>query len=182
MITIWIRKVKESNFESFSKTAGCELKNYISLLIIDHLILLQNKTNNYFPNLEIQDYDWIRNSFISTDTRNFSLIEKDELAEIKNDRSLLFMIYKESDLDRFWVWISRIHLNIGNKALKILLQFSTTYIWEESFSTITNIKSMKCGSLKCMMTKYNCLYLIFNQILKHFVHYIKLMYLIKVLS
>ena len=47
-IKIWIRKVKESNFESFPKTAECEIKNDISLLIIDHLILLQNKINNYF--------------------------------------------------------------------------------------------------------------------------------------
>ena len=70
-ITIWIRKVKESNFESFPKTEECELKNNISLLIIDYLILLQNKINNYFPNLEIQDYNWTRNPFISTDTRNF---------------------------------------------------------------------------------------------------------------
>ena len=148
-ITIWIRKVKESNFESFPKTAECELKNDISLLIIDHLILLQNKTNNYFPNLEIQDYDWIRNSFISTDKGNLSLVEEEELAEIKNDRSL-FIMYKESDLDRFWVCVSGIHLNIGNKALKILLQFSTTYICEESFSTMTNIKSMKRESLKML--------------------------------
>ena len=60
------------------------------------------------------------------------------------------MMYKESDLDRFWVCVLRIHLNIGNKALKILLQFSTTYICEESFSTMINIKSMKRGSLKML--------------------------------
>ena len=113
-MTIWIRKVKESNFESFPKTAECELKNNISLLIIDYLILLQNKINNYFPNLEIQDYNWIRNPFISTDTRNLSFVEEKELAEIKNDRSL-FIIYKESDLDRFWVFVSRIHLNMAIK-------------------------------------------------------------------
>ena len=148
-ITIWIRKVKESNFEGFPKTAESKLKNDISLLIINHLILLQNKINNYFPNLEIQDCDWIRNPFISTDTRNLSLVEEEELTEIKNDRSL-FMMYKESNLDRFWVCISGIHLNICNKALKILLQFSTTYIFEESFSTMTNIKSMKHGSLKML--------------------------------
>ena len=59
-------------------------------------------------------------------------------------------MHKESDMDRFWVSVSRIHLNIGNKALKILLQFSTTYICEESFSTMTNIKSMKRGSLKML--------------------------------
>ena len=111
--------------------------------------MLQNKINNYFPNLEIQDYDWIRNLFISTETRNFSLVEEEELAEIKNDRSL-FMMYKESDMDRFWVCVSRIHLNIGNKALKSFLQFWTTYIFEESFSTMTNINSMKRGSLKML--------------------------------
>ena len=121
-ITIWIRKVKKSNFESFPKTAECELKNDISLLIIDYLILLQNKINNYFPNLEIQDYDWIRNPFISTDTRNLSHVEEEKLAEIKNDRSL-FMMYKESNLDRFWVCVTRIHLNICNKALKIFYNF-----------------------------------------------------------
>ena len=60
------------------------------------------------------------------------------------------MIYKESDLDRFWVCVSRIHLNIGNKALEILLQFLTTSICKESFSTIINIKSMKRGSLKML--------------------------------
>ena len=140
--------MKESNFKSFLKTAECELKNDISLLIIDHLILLQNKINNYFPNLEIQDYDWIRNPFISTDTKNLSLV-KEKLAEIKNDRSL-FMMYKESDLDRFWVCAPRIDLNIENKTLKILLQFSTTYICQESFSTVTTMKSMKRGSLKML--------------------------------
>ena len=103
----------------------------------------------YFPNLEIQDYDWIRNLFISTETRNLSLVEEEELAEIKNDRSL-FMMYKESDMDRFWVCVSRIHLNIGNKALIIFLQFWTTYIFEESFSTMTNINSMKRVSLKML--------------------------------
>ena len=178
-ITIWIRKVKESNFESFPKTAERELKNDISLLIIDYLILLENKINNYFPNLEIQVYNLMRNPFISTDRRNLSLVEEKELAEIKNDRSLFMMYKHKSDMDRSWVCVSRIHLNIGNKALKILLQFSTTYICEESFSTMTNIKSIKRGSLKCLITKCDCLYLKFNQILKHFVHPIKLMYLIK---
>ena len=36
-ITIWIRKLKEGNLESFPKTAECQLKYDISLLIIDNL-------------------------------------------------------------------------------------------------------------------------------------------------
>ncbi|XP_029443020.1 zinc finger BED domain-containing protein 5-like [Rhinatrema bivittatum] len=90
-IAIWKRKVTEGNFEMFSKTADCELKCEISLLIVDHLALLGEKVRHYFPNIEIQDYDWIRNPFLSTAMTDFSLIEEEEFAEIKNNRSLLMM-------------------------------------------------------------------------------------------
>ena len=135
--------------ESFPKTAECKLKYDIRLLIIDHFTLLQKKIGSYFPNLDIQDYGWIRNPFISTDTRDLFVVEEEELAKFKNDRSLL-MIYKGSDLDSFWVRVSRIHLNIANKALKILLQFSTKHICEEFFSTMTYLKSVTRGSLKML--------------------------------
>ncbi|KAM4808386.1 zinc finger BED domain-containing protein 5-like [Rhinophrynus dorsalis] len=148
-IAIWKRKVKEGNFEMFSKTVDCELKCDISSLIIDHLTLLGEKVHHYFPNVEIKDYDWIRNPFHSTAMGNFSLIEEEELAEIKNDRSLL-MMYEEGDLDNFWIRVSKMHPNISKKALKILLQFSTTYICEVSFSTMTNLKTLKRGSLKML--------------------------------
>ena len=88
-------------------------------------------------------------SIYFTDTRNLFLVEEEELAKFKNDRSLL-MMYKGSDLDSFWVRVSRIHLNIANKALKILLQFSTTHICEQFFSTMTYLKSVKRGSLKML--------------------------------
>ena len=81
-------------------------------------------------------------------TQETFLVEEEELGEIKNNQSVL-MMYKESDWDNFWVRASRIHLNIANKVLKIL-QFSITYICEESFSTMTNLKSMKCWSLNTL--------------------------------
>ncbi|XP_053545292.1 zinc finger BED domain-containing protein 5-like [Bombina bombina] len=148
-IAIWKRKVTEGNFEMFSKTAECELKCEISSLIVDHLTLLGEKVQHYFPNVEIQDYDWIRNPFLTTATRDFSLIEEEELADLKNDRNLL-MMYEDGDLHRFWICISKMHPNIAKKALRILLQFSTTYICEVSFSTMTNLKTLKRGSLKML--------------------------------
>ena len=94
------------------------------------------------------------------------------------------MMYKKSDLDRFWVCVSRIHLNIGNKVLKILLQFLTTYIFEESFSTMTNtcIKSMKRGSLKMLDDKMRLSLSYIQPNIKTLCSSIKLMYHIKVLS
>ncbi|XP_078503253.1 zinc finger BED domain-containing protein 5-like [Lissotriton helveticus] len=148
-IKIWQRKVNEGNFEMFPKTDECQLKDTVSSLIVDHLPVLARQVYDYFPNLEIQDYDWIRNPFLSTATGNFTLTEEEELAEVKNDRSML-MMHAEGDLDSFWISVTKMHPNIGKKALKILLQFSTTYICEESFSTMTNLNTLKCGCLKML--------------------------------
>lgn len=86
----------------FPKTCECELKCDISSLIVDHLTVFGEKINHYFPNIEIQNYDWIRNSFLATATINLLLTEEEELAEIKNDRSQL-MNYEEGNLDSFWI-------------------------------------------------------------------------------
>lgn len=148
-IAIWKRNVNEGNFQMFSKTAKCNLKYDISSLISDHLTLLEERLQGYFPNIQIQDYDWIRNPFVSPVINNFSLIEEEELAEIKNNRSLHIM-YKESELNNFWIYILEQHPNIATKALKILLQFSTTYTCEVGFSTMANLKSLKRGCLKML--------------------------------
>ena len=86
----------------------------MNLQIFDHLTLLQKENNQYFLYFEIQYYDWITHSVISTDARNLFLTEENEVAELKNDQSLL-MVYNESDLDSFRVRVVRIHLNIAKK-------------------------------------------------------------------
>ena len=79
------KESKENYLERFPKTEECKLKYDITLLITDHLTLPQKKINHYFPNLEIQDHDLIRSPFVSSDTRNLSLVEEKELGEIKNN-------------------------------------------------------------------------------------------------
>ncbi|XP_014788974.1 protein ZBED8-like [Octopus bimaculoides] len=69
---------------------------------------------------------------------DFSLT-KEELAEIKNNRCLL-LIYEMGNLQNFWIRVSKKHPNLAEKALQILLQFSTTYI----------CKTSKCGNLKML--------------------------------
>uniref|UniRef100_A0A0L8G145 DUF4371 domain-containing protein n=1 Tax=Octopus bimaculoides TaxID=37653 RepID=A0A0L8G145_OCTBM len=63
-ITIWKCKVKEGNLKCFPKL---------------------KKLDYYFPNIEIPNYDWIRNPFLATATTDFSLTEEEELVKIKND-------------------------------------------------------------------------------------------------
>ena len=91
-----------------------QVKCSMSLQIFDHLTLLQKKHNQYFSYFEIQDYDWITNPVILTDTRNLFLTEENEVAVLKNDQSLL-MVNNEGVLDSFRVRVVRIHLNIAKK-------------------------------------------------------------------
>ena len=46
-------------------------------------------------------------------------------------------------LDEFWITIQNKSPNIGENALVILLQFSTTYLCETAFSVLANLKTRK---------------------------------------
>ena len=114
-------------------------------LIIEHLTNLEANFKYFFPGLNTEEYDWIRNPFteISDDARvSLTLTEEEELASISTDGSLKIK-YKESSLEKFWIFIREEYQSIAKKALAILLQFSTSYLCELGFSTLTNIKCKK---------------------------------------
>ncbi|KAI5151316.1 hypothetical protein ENBRE01_2051 [Enteropsectra breve] len=77
-------------------------------IIINHLELLKEKLDKYFPSLEIESYDWIRNPFNANDNSryNFSLSEEEEFINLTTDRSnrLKFL---EMNVDEFWISIGK---------------------------------------------------------------------------
>ena len=83
----------------FPKLSNCEAKFQISSQIINHLTLLGDKLQYYFPNIEIENCDQIRNPFLVKAPTDLSLTEE-ELAEIKNNRCLQ-LIYEEGDIQKF---------------------------------------------------------------------------------
>lgn len=49
------------------------------------------------------------------------------------------------------------HANIDKKALRIFLQFSTLYLYEQGFATLVNIKTnkwIKCEFVKMKMREF----------------------------
>ena len=75
-ITVWIKKVKENNLESFPKTAESESKDDICFLIIDHLTLLQKKINHYFSNLNTYDYAGLEIHLFQLTQETFLMLKK----------------------------------------------------------------------------------------------------------
>ena len=99
----------------FPKLSNCEAKFQISSQIINHLTLLGDKLQYYFPNIKIENYDWIRNPFLVKAPTDLSLTEEEELAaEIKNNRCLQ-LIYEEGDIQKFWIHVLKIHSNLLKK-------------------------------------------------------------------
>ena len=120
-------------------------------LIVDHLATLEGKLDHYFPSISIEQYDWIRNPFIdaSFEDVGLSLTEEEELAAISTDRSLKLK-HKEMSVDQFWIAVRGEYPNIAKKALAILLQFPTSYLFEQGFSVLNSIKCKSRSNMKCI--------------------------------
>lgn len=116
--------------------------NEIIPIITQHLELLEEKITKYFPAFNIEKYDWIRNSFFTTNTLfyEFTLQEEEELITLSTDRTLKIK-FSEITIEEFWIYIQTEFKNISEKAIKILLKFSTPYLCKYGFSTLTNIKT-----------------------------------------
>lgn len=61
-------------------------------------------------------------------------------AELISDRTMK-NLFESIPLDQFWLQAETEYTNLGRKAIDKLLQFSTTYLCESAFSSMTIIKT-----------------------------------------
>jgi len=56
---------------------------------LDSIIVLEDKMREYFPNIDIEKYDWVRDPFHVpiTDLSDLQLSEEEDLYSLKSDRS-----------------------------------------------------------------------------------------------
>lgn len=99
-------------------------------IITQHLELLEEKITKYFPAFNIEKYDWIRNPFsiINTLIYEFMLQEEEEFITLSTDRTLKIK-FSEITVEKFWISIQTEFKNISEKAIRILLEFSTSYLY-----------------------------------------------------
>ena len=59
--------------------------------ITNHLHILQQRLSNYFPDLDISHYDWVRNPFNQSVIKAANVVDllaQEQLLELSMDRSL----------------------------------------------------------------------------------------------
>jgi hypothetical protein len=142
-IKIWKAKVENSGLEMFPLTADTD-PEITSCLILEHLSVLEDKLQQYFPSLNVNEYDWVRDPFAVTaaDTTHLSLKEAEELAEFQADQTIQVK-FREKTLFQFWNLAEKQFSVLSEDALSILLHFSTTHLCEQGFSGLAYTKNKK---------------------------------------
>ena len=138
----WSNKVQGGCYAMFEKFCSLEKCSDVSPLIIEHLEMLERNVEKYFPDISLTTSEWVRNPFSPASSSNLSLIEEEELIDIRNDRNLKDL-FERYTIENFWIKVAKDYPSVARKAFIILLQFSTSYLCELGFSVLTNIKCKK---------------------------------------
>ena len=91
----------------------------------------------------------MRNPFNQSALSNageLKLKAREQLAEMCMDRTLQ-MKHNKMNIDNFWL-IRQEYPEISQQAVQILLSFSTTYLCESAFSSLSQIKTKHRSQLK----------------------------------
>lgn len=142
-LSLWQHEIQSTDSISMfpeslkADPGGIVLRDIVS----QHLSTLNDQLQHYFPSLDTSKYDWIRNPFNhQLDISQLTLPEKEELIEISADRTL-HMKFAEMTVNDFWIMLEGEYATIASKAVDILIPFSTTYLCEKGFSSMTAIKT-----------------------------------------
>lgn len=139
-ILLWKTRITEDNIEMFPSMH--EIDEPMVSLIKEHLSKIEENFEKYFPFLNTEQYDWIRNPFVSSDVSALNINEEEELILLSSDRGLRLK-RNEMSSEEFWISLEKEYPLIAKNAINKLLLFSTSYLCEVGFSTLLNIKTKK---------------------------------------
>ncbi|XP_050547005.1 zinc finger BED domain-containing protein 5-like [Daktulosphaira vitifoliae] len=149
IIDLWSSSINQNNFDLFSSTpsfveeVGCEIniKEYIPgmKMVLDNL---KEELCHYFSVQEISDNNgqrWILNPFLNAviNEANLPTKLKENLLELSTD-GMLHLEFKSVNMDTFWCRRKTECPEIATEALRCLIPFATSYLFELTFTCQEN--------------------------------------------
>ena len=153
-LLVWKKRIDGGIFDMFhcfteiTENTQCDLI-LNSNLVSQHLELLEKKFEQYFPkeNDPRIGFLWVMDPFLhfesETNLQSLSISEQDRLA---TDPSLK-ELFKNLSFDEFWLKASSEYEELSKKAVIKLIQFPSTYLCEQAFSSMTTIKTRQRSRL-----------------------------------
>ena len=155
-LSVWKKRVQDGIFDMFhcftdvAENIECNTL-LISSLVSQHLEKLETKCEEYFPTETDPRIGclWIMDPFLHAhnETNALSITEQDSLIEISTDATLR-EVFKSLTLDEFWLTANSKYKDLSQKAIFKLLQFPSTYLCEQAFSSMTTIKTKQRSRLQ----------------------------------
>lgn len=163
---LWVSCVKQRHFSPFPTLEYFFVENDLIIEkeicddICSHLETLRSQFENYFPSSKYDEFSWVRDPFhCDIENNKLSLNEREQLIELSNDAGLKIKFQAEGMVN-FWTSspVEREYSELYKGALKIIIQFASTYLCEKGFSSLTEIKTKYrnrldvCADLRLKLT------------------------------
>ncbi|KAI6654419.1 Protein ZBED8-like [Oopsacas minuta] len=137
------KKSQGGNLDIFENVTtlleGEEMKKEMMELVQAHLSYLKEEFKLYFPDLSELDLALIRNPFLVDGCLIPNNVQED-LIEFLNDFTVRDA-FETLPLMKFWSRMSLHFSSVAAMAVRGLLMFPSTYLWEQGFSALLNIKN-----------------------------------------
>nr|DBA32953.1 TPA: hypothetical protein GDO54_000696 [Pyxicephalus adspersus] len=160
-LPLWKRRTENDNFANFPLLDNCVSKiedvsgigdisvpTELNQTIVTHLDELAKSLDRYFPTRESYPA-WVRQPFtFSVETTDVNDEYLDEIIEIQQSQ-VQKELFRTTTLSTFWCQQLVTYPVIAKKALEIFIPFVTTYLCEQSFSRMLDIKTKKRNRLCC---------------------------------
>ena len=146
-LNLWEKKVKDGNLsmfenldEALNKTKTKIIGNLeVAQHVQAHLASLQKELQSYFPELSEIESKLIRNPFV-VNVQSLPDSIQEEFLDLVND-SFAKDAFETLTLTKFWTKMSVTYPAVSDIALNSLLMFPSTYLCEQGFSTLLNMKN-----------------------------------------
>lgn len=122
------------------ESEGIEVET-LSVDIAQHIQSLISQFDKYFPELDVPSFAVARDPFTAPlDAVAEDDIIEEELVRMKQD-SEAKTVYQSFSLQEFWCRMLKSYPNVSQKAVWLLMPYPTSYICEQSFSTMVAMKT-----------------------------------------
>lgn len=143
----WVQRTQENDYDMFPllsdflDSSDVSVRSITTSIIVEHLEGLAQVFHDCYPpeeDLRLGNL-WLIDPFASHQNNNLTDSEEEKLAALSLDTSLQ-SAYKSMSVTQFWVSIKTSYPELHEKAVKLLLPFSTVCLCDATFSALTASK------------------------------------------
>lgn len=150
-IQFWVESMKSHTLDCFLTLRQCcedifeqKLPDELFEEFVEHLEDMLNSAKIYFPETQeqkLEDYKWVNNPFaVSQKPSCLTAQQYETLIDLISD-SALKTSFAEKTLPTFWCTLRGEYPELAQKAISVLLPFTTTYLCETGFSVYVSTKT-----------------------------------------